>query len=106
MMHSQVPSHQSHSEGFRLYPGLQSDGFSAIDSPETALWRAVIVQALEDAVGAYAGPDAALLRDADHHRRQARAWFGTRGFHQVCDMASASPHHVMQEYERRITCPA
>lgn len=73
-----------------------------IDSPEKDLWRAVIMQALEDAVGAYAGPDFTLLRDADHHRRQARAWFGTGNFYKVCDMASASPRHVMAEFERRI----
>lgn len=75
-------------------------------SPQTALWRAVILQHLDDAMlvpdeNATSKNMKQIAREKFLLRQQARSWFCTRDFIEVCEMADTSPHTIMRELHRR-----
>ena len=76
-------------------------------SPEKALWRAVIVQALDDAFPTSVTTDLIMLRNIELEQQRARSWFHTNDFREVCSLADTQPHTIMREYDRRrVACPA
>lgn len=66
--------------------------------PDIALWRAVVLQALDDAL---IPPDA--KGEKGLWRQQARSWLGmhVKDFRLVCEYADANPQAVLRELERR-----
>lgn len=83
---------------------LESDG--AAQSPEIALWRAVIAQALDDATlgnmrlldtGDYQMPKS-IKHDTLPALEQARIWFerGKKDFRDVCELAGVVPEKVQR----------
>ena len=64
---------------------------------EAALWRAVILQALQDAV------NRSRKAEARFHRTQAQAWLsGGKEFVYVCDLALLDPGYVRRMAKRAL----
>lgn len=64
--------------------------------PEARLWRAVIVQAFNDATGVVHAKTPAQRRNAIRLRDEARRWLTRNGqdFRDVCEMAQIDPKTI------------
>jgi len=69
---------------------------------DAALWRAVIVQAMDDATGADYANGNDFARDSNFEKPIARAWLTADGddFRFVCDLAGVEPDQVRAQAER------
>lgn len=65
--------------------------------PEVRLWRAVIIQAINDATGVVHARSPAQRRNAIRMRNEARNWLTNNSpdFRDVCSMASVNPNHIV-----------
>jgi len=85
-------------------PAMQKDGMFEPDDPyktvrgEINLWRAVITQAVTDAVSQSA------KKDMQYEKSQARCWLEgrTQDFHTVCYYAGRDPNYVREHALRVI----
>lgn len=80
------------SADFRLSDNMISIGW---ESPARALWLTVLQELWSDAFTDHDSADS--LKD----REEARKWFGSRGFRQVCYLAGVSWEHVLRKYREQ-----
>lgn len=85
---------------YKRYRGTSFEDFFD-DQPnptrhEQALWRAVIMQMICDAVSQSRKPE------ARHQRREALAWLNgySRDFRTVCELAGLEPQYIFQHLQR------
>lgn len=64
---------------------------------EVALYRAVIARAMEDALMVRA---TSAMKPNDV--RLARAWFGSKDFYTICDLAMVDPSAVLKSYRKKL----
>ncbi len=99
MIHSMIAG-RAHGRSSRSHPGPFPDMTDVLPTGETALWRAVVLQALQDATLGMHNPTSRKPRkpSASHraHARSARSWLlgGGAHLHRVCDMAGLDPDAV------------
>jgi hypothetical protein len=81
--------------------------------PEARLWRAVIIQTINDATGIVHARTPAQRRNATRIRDKARRWLtgNNRDFRDICSMASVNPEHIavlaggLRAKGWRVNCP-
>lgn len=74
------------------------DTFSRFHIPEMSLWNAVIVRAIEDAIGNHYAGDYGFNRDL------AINWLerGGKDFRNVCEYAGLQPDYVQRIYRKKV----
>jgi len=79
--------------------------YASAQSNETALWRAVILQAIADATASRSEELAGKINNAALNVIRARDWLlkPNAGFHQVCALADVEPDRVRALAEKKIT---
>lgn len=63
------------------------------------LWQAVLLENMRNAVGV------AMEAERARAQLQARAWMGSAGFHEVCDLACVDADSVLAWYRRAKDSP-
>ena len=100
MIHSMIAG-RAHGRSPRLHSGPSLDMTDALPTGEAALWRAVVLQAFQDATLGLHGASTRGKRRSPSaerraHARSARSWLlgGGAHLHRVCDMAGLDPDAV------------
>ncbi|MFN5351136.1 MAG: hypothetical protein ACK5BE_00765 [Alphaproteobacteria bacterium] len=85
-------------DNFNLKHENSTEYDSKQTSPETALWRAVITQALMDA------GSSSKKQEMNYSRYHAKSWLqgDSKDFELVCDLAGLNPYYVSKNSKKAI----